>query len=49
MFASWRFLGASRREREYGIVPGRPEVLLNLQEANKVTRLKLLECFVRVI
>lgn len=49
MFASRRLLGASRCEREDGIVPGRPEVLLNLQEADKVTWMELLECFVRVI
>ena len=49
MFASRWFLGASRREREYSIVPGQPEVLLDLQQANKVTRMELLECFVRII
>ena len=49
MFASRWFLGASRRESEYSIVPGQPEVLLNLQETNKVTRVEFLEGFVRII
>lgn len=49
MFASRWFLGASRREREYSIVPGQSEVLLNLQKANKVTRMEFLEGFVRII